>query len=417
MAPSSGIPESVRLLYALREEGSIRHRRLVVAVVHIVPLLLMAAPAGAATYQCEPTSLRVELALGGEGEVAAWLCWKGRLDDKVVQVAVPGTTYTHQYWDFPYEPENYSYTRHMAEAGYAVLLYDRIGTGKSTIPDNFLDVTFDVHVATLHRIVQGLRDGSLAGHRFETVTTIGHSQGAFIADVEAARHQDVDAVISTSTLHAVNPLVGPHAGNLFFPAVNDPVWGGVAPIGYATTPPGTRVGMFYHEPNADPAVIAVDEELKSIASFAELTMAAAMAPYVGLEAPVLDIVGNRDALFCPLADCTLYEQLGLESTWWPDTDCFELVVLPETGHDITLHRNAKDWFVLAENWLGNVLEGRCSTAAAEPTGAIPVLAPDPPDDGQGTQPALPSTGGGSRTALIGGGLLLLAYLAWRMKGG
>lgn len=379
---------------------------------------VLATPVNAATYRCEPATLTVDLAVSGTGEVAAWLCWEGGLARKPVQVAVPGTTYTHHYWDFPYEPEIYSYARHMAAAGFAVLLYDRIGTGESTIPDNFLDVTFDVHVETLHRIVQGLRDGTLTGHTFDRVATIGHSQGAFITDVEAARYQDVDAVISTGTLHTVNPLVGPSARDLFYPAVLDPAWAAEAPPGYATSRPGSRAALFYHEPNADPAVIALDEQLKALASYAELTMAAAMLPYVGLEAPVLSIVGNRDALFCPFADCTQYADLGLEPTFWPDTDCFELVTLPDTGHDITLHRNARDWFVLAENWLANVLDGRCSTAAQEPGKATHVPAPTgslDADEVSGQPAALPSTGGGSRTALIGGGLLLLAYLVWRMR--
>jgi hypothetical protein len=362
-------------LYALCREGGIRRSRLLLATFVLAGPIVLAASRNSATYRCEPTRLDVDLAVSGSGEVAAWLCWEGGLARKPVQVAVPGTTYTHHYWDFPYEPERHSYARHMAAAGYALLLYDRVGTGESTIPDNFLDVTFDVHVETLHRIVQGLRDGSLTGRVFDTVTTIGHSQGAFITDVEAARHGDVDAVISTGTLHTVNPLVGPSARDLFWPAFLDPMWADKAPAGYATSRPGSRAAMFYHEPNADPAVIALDEQTKSLASYAELTMAAAMAPYAGLEAPVLSIVGNRDALFCPFADCSAYANLGLESTFWRDTDCFDLVTLADTGHDITLHRTARDWFALAEHWLANVLEGRCSTAAAEPGGTRRVSAP------------------------------------------
>lgn len=337
--------------------GRRTNRRAALAIGVLVTGLVAAGPPPA--HRCQRQSVEVTVPSGEPAIVATWLCWRGRLATQPVQVTVPGTTYTHAYWDFPLQPDRYSYARHMTGAGYAVLTYDRVGTGASTVPDDFTTVTFDMHVDVLHQLVAGLREGRFATHRFETVVTVGHSQGAFIANIEAARHQDVDAVISTGVLHGVNPLVGPHAKNLFWPAQFDPALGDRAPLGYATTPPGTRGPAFYHQPNADPRVIAEDERRKSIASYAELSMAAAMAPYAGLDAPVLSVVGNRDALFCPLGDCTGYATLGTEALLWPDAACFDLTFLPETGHDINLHRDARAWFALAVDWLDAVLDQGC----------------------------------------------------------
>jgi pimeloyl-ACP methyl ester carboxylesterase len=49
-----------------------------------------------------------------------------------VMVLVPGSTYNQTYWDFPYQLETYDFRLAMNRAGYATLVIDRLGVGKSS---------------------------------------------------------------------------------------------------------------------------------------------------------------------------------------------------------------------------------------------------------------------------------------------
>ena len=49
------------------------------------------------------------------------LCSRGAIENKTFQITLHGITYSHLYWDFPFQPETYSYVRRATAAGYAVL--------------------------------------------------------------------------------------------------------------------------------------------------------------------------------------------------------------------------------------------------------------------------------------------------------
>src|SRR5882724_11978344 len=51
-----------------------------------------------------------------------------------VQLLLHGITYSTLYWDWPIEPEKYSYVEYMTGHGYATLNVDRIGIGRSSHP-------------------------------------------------------------------------------------------------------------------------------------------------------------------------------------------------------------------------------------------------------------------------------------------
>lgn len=41
-------------------------------------------------------------------DVTGFLCARGTVHNKTIQVVLHGATYSHLYWDFPFEPEMYS---------------------------------------------------------------------------------------------------------------------------------------------------------------------------------------------------------------------------------------------------------------------------------------------------------------------
>src|SRR4051794_36678461 len=135
-------------------------------------------------------------------EIYGQLCVPDGRDVNLVQVLLHGATYSSSYWDFPYQPERYSYVEFMAAQGHATLAIDRIGCGRSTHPHSSrVDLDSNAHI--VHQIVESLRAGD-STPAFETVVLVGHSYGTVVASREAAVYHDVDAVVLSSVLHQIS---------------------------------------------------------------------------------------------------------------------------------------------------------------------------------------------------------------------
>jgi pimeloyl-ACP methyl ester carboxylesterase len=312
------------------------------------------AAAASEPYACRADRQAVALAAGSTS-VPTWLCAEGPAEGKPLLIAVPGTTYTHTYWDWDQDPGRYSFARSLAGAGYAVLLYDRTGTGAADLPPA-ATVTLDLHARVLHALVQRARS---EGH--PSVATVGHSQGSLVVMQEAARYHDVDAIVVTGMLHApMNPTgAAIVAGSFAWPAQLDPRFAEV-PLGYTTTIPGIRGPAFYG-PTADPAVIAHDEATKSVTAPIELATALpalVLAP-PSIDVPVLDVIGQYDGAFCPpVIGCgnpLLPDPIDVEPLTWPNVPRMDTFVLPGSGHDLNLHPNAARWFAAARSFLDAAL--------------------------------------------------------------
>ena len=184
---------------------------LVLAVAVFLPSVARAEQGG---FRCEELSFPVTLSPGGANvyNVFGVLCSRGSIHHKTIQITLHGATYSHLYWDFPFQPETYSYVRRATAAGYAVLNLDRIGIGQSDRPPA-ADVTIPSNGYVVHQIVQALRGGDLVVPSFgrisaDRVVLVGHSLGSVISIQEAATFGDVDGVVLTGLSHTVTPALG-----------------------------------------------------------------------------------------------------------------------------------------------------------------------------------------------------------------
>lgn len=280
---------------------------------------------------------------------------------KTVQVLVAGATYGHVYWDFPYQPETYSYVRALNAAGYSTFNIDRLGIGKSSHPPlGQVTVTMATNAAVVHQVVQALRSGSIGAHPFAQVVLVGHSLGSFVSWIEAGTYHDVDGVIISGLLHLVNATGVASFVATLYPAILDPRFAANALnlniVGYLTTEPGTRGRSFYYLPNADPRVIATDEATKETITPGEV--ASFPVPLVEdssaqIQVSVLVVVGQQDALFCGTAaeDCRSSDTLQhTEAAFYAPQAHLQVAVIPDAGHDLNLHKNASLWFTVAAQW-------------------------------------------------------------------
>jgi pimeloyl-ACP methyl ester carboxylesterase len=283
------------------------------------------------------------------------LCSRGSLRHKTVQIALHGATYSHLYWDWPFQPEIYSYLRRATASGYAVLDIDRIGIGRSDHPPAAaVDIAANAHV--VHQIVQALRGGDLVVPSFgrvraERVALVGHSLGSLTAIQEAATYADVDGVVLTGLTHNVTPVLGESAVN-FYPASLDPRFAGRnIPDGYLTTLPGTRT-IFYQAPFYDPRVFALDEQTKETVTVTELNTAfPALALSGGIHVPVLVVVGDFDLAFCNPPSCSASGSLASEPSFYAPDACAEAVAIPASGHDLNLHYTAPLTYFTILRWM------------------------------------------------------------------
>ncbi|MGH3896676.1 MAG: alpha/beta hydrolase, partial [Pseudonocardiaceae bacterium] len=276
-----------------------------------------------------------------------------------VQLLIPGGTYNSVYWDFPYQPDRYSYQRDMAGHGYATFAVDQLGTGQSTKPPSAILLS-SVEAAAIHQVVGHLRAGRVGGVRFDRVILVGHSLGSGVATLEAATYHDVDGVILTSATHQQPPV---ELAKIFtmrvHPVTLDPrLSKNGSDSGYITTRPGQREPVTYSPRNADPQVIATDEATKDQASLA----AVAIGEVLGLlgptsrlvDVPVLLAIGEKDVVFCGFLarDCSSAEALRKgEAPYFSPAAELSTYVLPEAGHAMALHKNASEYREATRSWL------------------------------------------------------------------
>ncbi len=130
---------------------------------------------------CDSTKVPVALAAGQAAEqtIFGQLCLPPDSDRQqvpTVHLAVHGATYSHLYWGWPYRPETHSYAGHLLAAGYAVFVFDRIGTGQSSHPPGAA-VTIEVNAFVVHQLVRALRSGAIGETAFQRVVLVGHGVG------------------------------------------------------------------------------------------------------------------------------------------------------------------------------------------------------------------------------------------------
>jgi pimeloyl-ACP methyl ester carboxylesterase len=317
--------------------------------------------------RCEQVSFSVTIGgpLPGPYRVVGELCTPKRVKRGTLELLVHGASYNHGYWDFPFMPDHYSYVRHANQAGFATLAIDRLGAGASDHPLGAL-VTVHASADTVHQIVTSLRSGSTLDAngnpiQFDRIVLVGHSFGSNISWTEAGIYGDVDGVILTAISHLTNPPGAALIEADGYPAQLDPLFANAGfPDGYLTSLPGTRGLTMYFLPGADPRVIAVDEATKDVVPvglFSDQFTTYGLTQ--NIHVPVLNVDGDFDTLSCNLPSCTASGSLASEASNYPPDAHYKLVILPDSGHSINLHRNAPFWFGVAHDWLlENFEQGR-----------------------------------------------------------
>ncbi|MGI9342270.1 MAG: alpha/beta hydrolase [Gammaproteobacteria bacterium] len=303
---------------------------------------------------CVERVIPARLHAGGwfEYDVAGTLCWSGEIRGKTLLVTVSGAGYDSVYWDFPYEPDTYSFVRAALRRGYAVFNFDRLGMGRSERPFG-LSLRVDNQAHVLAQIIETLR----AEHDFYAVATVGHSFGSTISLAHALTYpNNVDGVAFTGFVHNANPGFGlAMRDGIDFAAFKGPFAGRILDPTYVISKPGSRGDIFYTGENTDPAVIEVDELNRETTNIGEvITMPVYFKEQSkALAVPAFTLIGEDDFVVCGGAvECTDHDAIAAwEREFFQPAACHEMVVVPDTNHNANLHRNAPANFKWILDWV------------------------------------------------------------------
>jgi pimeloyl-ACP methyl ester carboxylesterase len=322
-------------------------------------------PDGSPAITCRPQYVPVALAPDRPTDQTIYtrLCSPTPVAGRVLHVLISGATYGSLAWDFPYQPERYSYVRALNQAGVATLNLDRLGMGASSHPKS-AEVNIDSHAFIIHQLITAARKGAF-GVPFDKVVIVGHSYGSVIAYGVGNRYpQDVDGVIITGLQHEFDPAFLREFWAMLHPANEEGGRFANLDSGYLTSRPGQR-HLYYRSEAADPKVIALDEATKETFTTADArTFPPVMFESKGIRAPVLDVIGEFDRWFCAGETCDGPASTTTRSRGaYADDICYEQYVIPGTGHDVNVHYESYRWFAVAAEWTQRMVAagGPCRT--------------------------------------------------------
>ena len=302
--------------------------------------------------------------------IGTWLCWKRGTQlhaNKVVHLTISGFTYDHTYWSFPYQSPKYSYVDYVIEKSngrIVVLNIDRLGIGLSSKPSLASDVNINSHAYVIYDLTKKLYQRTYRNIKFKNIVIVSHSLGTVImyrVASDATYNQYIKGLILTGLSHVQSSATLDNLIASFYPVQLDPKFSQQSiPMGYVTTNPfnNTRPSLFFKTSNADPNIIALDEQLKQTGTQDEVFSGASVFPpnvtrMIPTRIPILIVVGQFDAFVCNASNVALQcnsvaDIIEREQPFYLQP--IKAYILSQAGHSINLHLNAQDWYQQALLW-------------------------------------------------------------------
>lgn len=275
----------------------------------------------------------------------------------VLQVLVPGATYTKEYWSWPER----SYIDAANAAGYATLAVDRLGVGESASVDPNI-VTLEAETAAILSIVEQLG--------FPDTVLVGHGIGSAIA-VQSVL--DRPSLVTTLVVTGFTPYLtseflkrvgdGQFFIETFLDSVNTRI---EKDDGWFTIPNAARA-EFHHDPRtADSYLSYMDNVLKNAVPVGLRGLFDTVPMPVATEqvaAPVFIALGQYDRVFGSAAQ-TQYEtgtELVREAReFFAASPRVNGYLLPDAGHALCLASNADQLYAEVMRWLESITPARRS---------------------------------------------------------
>lgn len=273
-------------------------------------------------------------------------------NSKSLQLLVHGITYDRAMWSgfgFPH----YDWHTYATSLGYHTLAIDRLGHGiESPHPDPFAVVQGALQVEIIHNLVHAVRESQSTLGDFNKIIYVGHSYGSSLGNMLAQKHPlDVDAFILTGFSRDLGTSASALSAYASAAMVSSRFKG--HPLGYQTAVnESDRTASFYGG-SFDPSLAALDYTREDTVTVGELLSPGLQPVETDYRGNVLVMTGDLDVLFCPGGLDTCADALRGTKSLFPNAT-FSSVVIPNTGHCLTLHRSAPLAMETAHTWLHGV---------------------------------------------------------------
>ncbi|KAK9364535.1 alpha/beta-hydrolase [Lipomyces kononenkoae] len=297
--------------------------------------------------------------------ISARLCVpeNGKKKD-TLQIATHGGGFSKSYWDPEVKPEKYSYVDAALNAGYSILIYDRLGTGQSEKPDAYSIVQGPPQIEILNQLTVLARSGKLGSSlsknqhltvpNFKKIVVIGHSIGSIITSGLLTRHPSAaDGAVLTGFLLSSERVTTPPRG-LGLARSSENKRFNKYPNGYVVQGSQNDIQHdFFREGNFELDVLAYAESVKDTNTVGELIglpliTAVPAAEYSG---PLFFPNAEYDSQICGGYCEGTYNVDVMKTSLYPKAKQVQVNIQPGSGHGLTLHTNATGHFKVIMNYL------------------------------------------------------------------
>ncbi|KAL9599304.1 MAG: hypothetical protein Q9219_003931 [cf. Caloplaca sp. 3 TL-2023] len=284
-----------------------------------------------------------------------------------IQLLNHGATFKKEMWDFPYEPETYSWIRAMHAAGYPTLAWDAIGMGpsgqesccgESDHPDGLYEVQTQSIIESNRYLASLLKSGGIGGIAYQNVAYVGFSIGAVAGISLASQYPSaVDAMVLLGVSWNLKNLYPGYIAGLQAPVntLEKPEWRNISSLYQSQSTPAARQAVVFYG-DFDPDILAVDFELRDMdalgLAFSFGYHLVSAPQYTG---PVFLGNGNRKSYLLQMISLSL--KFNVEDSSFCNPECgsqpyavydniplasdFDIHIYSQTGHGLHMHRCAK----------------------------------------------------------------------------
>jgi pimeloyl-ACP methyl ester carboxylesterase len=213
-----------------------------------------------------------------------------------IQLLAHGATFNKLMWDWPWQPEKYSWVRRMHAAGYPTLTFDEVGSGNSSLPHGLYETQTQVLVEQVHHLAKLLKAGEIGGVRYKKVAYVGFSIGAIAGVSLASRVPDaLDAILLHGYTWKKDHMYPAFLSGLQGPgnSLGVPHWNSYPDLySTQTTPASRQAAVFYGD--YDPDMLPVDFALRDMDALGlAITFAYHVVSVPRFRGPVMMAIGQR----------------------------------------------------------------------------------------------------------------------------
>ncbi|KAL7808391.1 alpha/beta-hydrolase [Trichoderma gracile] len=312
------------------------------------------------------------IAVGGDYQISGHFCFPStpRNGENILIIASHGVGFSKRVWYPAYRPDEFSFVDAALAQGYAVLAYDRLGAGQSSLPDAYDDLQVPLQGEVLRALTEIALNGKLTTASNQTgessgvteytadkVVHVGHSYGSIITNWFLARYGSISAGAILTGFLIDNQFANlkVEIADLSYAPEHNPALFANRTSGYLAFGSVTALQAdSFKKETLDPNVLSLwNDSIQSSLGLGEvLTLGTGVGDLVeDFTGPLQFFVGENDFAFCAGQCAGTFNMTQLRGIY-PNVKDLDVYLQPNTGHVVQLSLNATAGYQVIFDFLG-----------------------------------------------------------------